>query len=77
MLNYNHIDFVGYENCGKLISTSGKGCRNTYKTSKQGIPKININTKSTSSKLGFGYLPHKDTCDILSEMLVSQRLQAY
>ena len=55
--NYNYIEFVGYETCDKLIWTSGKGCRNTNTISKQGIPKININIKSPSAKLGFGCSP--------------------
>ena len=71
------MEFVGYEKCDKLIWASGEGIRNTNKISKQGIHKSCINTVSPSSTLGFGCSPHKDTCDILSEYLVSCRFQSY
>ena len=48
-----------YETCDKLICTAGEGI------SKQGSPKTYIKKISTSSTLGFGCYPHKDTCDIL------------
>ena len=67
----------GYETCEKLIWTSGTGCRNKNALSKQGIPKINMNMTSPSSTLVFVCLPHKETCDILSEDLVSHILQEY
>ena len=54
-----------------------KVCRNKNTIRKQGITKINIKTTSLPEKLGFGYSPYNDTCDILSENLVSQRLQEY
>ena len=63
--NYNYMEFVGYETCEKLICSSGEGCRNTNTIKKQGIPKININIKSTAAKLGFSCSPNKDTFDIL------------
>ena len=65
---YNHLEFVGYKKCDKLIWTSGKVCRNTNTLIKQGLPKINMNMTSPLEMLGFGCYPHKDTCDILSEM---------
>ena len=36
-----------------------------------------MNTTSPSSTLGFGWSPHKDPCDILSEDLVSHIFQAH
>ena len=75
--NYNHMEFVDYETCDKLIWTVREGCRNTNTISKQGIPKININMTYPSSTLGFGCYPYKDTCDILSEYLFLHILQAY
>ena len=69
--NYNDMEFVGYKLRDKLIWTSGEGFRNTSTISKQGIPKINMNTKSPSATLCFGCSPDIDTCDILSENLVS------
>ena len=76
-LNSNYMEFFCYEICDKLIWTSGKGCRNSKKISKQGIPKINMNMKSPSATLSLGCPPHKSTCDFLSENLVSQRFQTY
>ena len=76
-LNYNYMDFFGYEICDKLIWTSGEGFINTNKISKQDIPTNNMNNKSPSSTLVFGCSPHNDTCDILSEDLVSNEFQAY
>ena len=73
--NFDYIQFVGYETCQKLICTPCDSCRNTNKIRKQGIPKSNINKTFPSSKLGFGCYPHKDTCDILSELLFSCILQ--
>ena len=64
--NYNHMKFVGYETCDKLIWTSGKGYRNTNTISKQGFQKSNMNMTSPSETLGFVCSQHKDTCDILS-----------
>ena len=69
------MEFVDYETREKLLWTSGEGCRNNNTISKQGITKINMNMKSPLALLGFGYYPHKDTCDIFSENLVSQILQ--
>ena len=75
--NYNYIEFVGYETCEKLIWKSGEGYRNTHTISKQGIPRSNMNMTSPSSKLDLGCSPHKGTCDLFSDDLVSHRLQAY
>ena len=75
--DYKYKKFVGYEICNKLIFTSGKSGRNTNTISKKGTPKSNMNMTPTSEILGFGFYPHKETCDILSENLVSHRLQAY
>ena len=75
--NSNYMDFLGYETCDKLICTSGKGCRSTKTIIKQGIPNININMTYPSAKLGSGCSPHKDTFDVLSEILVSQIFQEY
>ena len=69
--NYNYMSFIGYETCEKLICKPGEGFRNTNTIRKQGIQKSNMNIKSPSESLGFGCSPHKDTCDILSEHLVS------
>ena len=69
------MEFVGYEICETLIWTSGEVIRITNKTSKKGSPKTDINNISPSSTLGFGCSPHKDTCDMLSENLVSSRIQ--
>ena len=69
------MEFVGYETCEKIRWTSGEGGKVTNKTSEQGIPKTHINKLSPSSTLDFGYSPHKETCDILSEDLVSSRFQ--
>ena len=71
------MDCFGYEICDKLIWAPGKICRNTNTTSKQGIPEINTKITSTSETLCFGCYTHKGSYDILSENLVSQRLQAY
>ena len=73
--NSNYIDFIGYEKCDKLICTSGECCRNTNTISKQEIPKSNINKIYTSSTLGFGCSPYKDTCNILSGYFVLYILQ--
>ena len=75
--NCIYMKFVGYDTCDKIIWTSGEVWINTDTISKQGIPKININKTSPSSTLGFGCSPHKETCYILSEDLVSCRLWAY
>ena len=37
-LNFNYMEFDGYETNDKLIWTSGKGCSNANIISKQGIP---------------------------------------
>ena len=65
------MEFVGYDTRDKLIWKSGKGKIITNNNRKQGIPKTHINSISTSSTLGFGCSPYKDTCDIFSEYLVS------
>ena len=70
-LNYNYMEFVGYETCDKLIWTSGKGRRNKNTITEIIIPKTNMNMKSPSSALGSGCSPHKEACDILSENLYS------
>ena len=75
--NSNYTEFFDFETCDKLIWTPGECCRHTNTTRKQGIPKININKKYPPSTLGFICFTHKDTCDILSEYLVSHILQAY
>ena len=75
--NYNCRYFVGYETCDKLILTSSEGFININITSKQSIPKSNTNMTSPSATLGFGCSSHKDTCDILSENLVTQKSPAY
>ena len=67
------MEFVGYETRDKLIWTLGEGCRNTNTTSNQGIPKSNMNMTSPSSTFGFCFYPHKETCDIFPEDLVSHR----
>ena len=64
--NNKYLEFVGYDTSDKLIWISGKGCISTTTISKQGISKINMNMKSPSSILGFGFSPQKNTCDILS-----------
>ena len=69
------MKFVGYKIWQRLMWTSGEGFKNTNKIIKQGITKININKTSPSSTLDFCWSPHTDTCDILSEYLVSHRLQ--
>ena len=71
------MEFFSYETYDKLILTSGEGCRNTNTISKKCIPKSNINKTSPSSTLSFSCSPHKETCDILLEHLVSQRLKSY
>ena len=68
--NSQYMEFVGYDTREQLIWTPGEGSVIKNKTSKQGITKSFINKISTSI-LGFGCSPHKDTCDILSEYLVS------
>ena len=75
--NYYYMGFFVYETCEKLIWTSDEGCRNKNIIIKQGIPKRNMNMISPSETLGIGCYLHKDTCGILSEMLVSKILQAY
>ena len=75
--NSNYMEFVGCETCDKLIWTSGDVCRNINTIIKQGIPISNMNITSTSAAFGFCCSPHKYTCYILSENLVSQILQAY
>ena len=74
--NYNYMEFVGYEKCDKLIWTSGKGCRKKIQPENKVLQKIYEQT-SRSLTLRFCCYPHKDTCDILSEDLVSQLWQAY
>ena len=64
--NYNYMEFVDYDTWDKLIWTSGEGCRNKNKISRQGIPKTHINKVSPSSTLVFGCYPNKETCDIIS-----------
>ena len=49
----NYMYFLGYETHEKLISSSGEGSVNTNTTSKQGIPKSNINTTCPSETLAF------------------------
>ena len=71
------MDFFGYEICDKWIWTSDKIRINKNTITKHDIPKSNTNMTSPSEKLGFGCYPYKSTCDILSENLVSQILQAY
>ena len=61
----------------KLLCSLGKGNINTNTIIKEGITKINMNITFPSETVGFGCYTHKDTCDILSEILDSQRLQAY
>ena len=39
-LNYNYMEFVGYETCDKLIWTSGKGIRITNKSTKKEFLKV-------------------------------------
>ena len=65
------MEFVDYESCEKLIWTSCEGCIITNKTNKQRIPKNQTNKIYSSLILGFGCSPHKDTCDIFLEDLVS------
>ena len=65
------MEFLGYDTREKLIWTSGEGSRNTNKIIRQGSPKTHTNKVYPSSTLGFGCSPHKNTCDILSEYLVS------
>ena len=76
-LIYNYMRFIGYETHEKLIGTSCEGFRIINTISKQGIQKSNINKTYTSSTLGFSCSTHKETCDILSEYLVSHILQTY
>ena len=71
------MEFVGDVTRDKLISTSCEGFRNKNIISKEGIPKSNMNMTSPSSKLELGCSPHKGTCDLFSDDLVSHRLQAY
>ena len=71
------MEFVGDVTRDKLISTSCEGFRNKNIISKEGIPKSNMNMTSPSSKLDLGCSPHKGTCDLFSDDLVSHRLQAY
>ena len=59
----------------KIIWTSGEGRRNENKKIIQGSPKSHIKKVSPSSILIYGCSLHKDTCDILSEYLVSCRFQ--
>ena len=66
------MEFVGSE----IFDKSGEGCRNINTIIKQVIPKSNMNRAYSSSTLSFGCYPHKETCDILSHDLVSNRLQA-
>ena len=73
--NSNYREFVGYETRDKLLCISGKGRRNTNAIIKQVITKTNMNTKYPSETLVFGCYPHKDTYDILSEILSSERFQ--
>ena len=68
--NSNHMEFVGYGTCDKLIQTSGKGNRITNKMNKQGITKTHTNNIFPTSTLGFGCNPHNDNSDILPEYLV-------
>ena len=75
--NSNYMEFVGYETYDKLMWTSVKGYRKTNTISKQGFPNRNMNMTSPSGKSSLGSSAHKDTCDIMSESLVSQKLQAY
>ena len=65
------MEFVGYGTCEKLIWTSGEGFRNKNAISKKCIPKINMNMIYPSASLYFDCSPNKDTCGILSEILVS------
>ena len=65
------MDFVGYDTCEELICTSCDRNRVTNKFIKQVIPKTHINKISPLSTLDFCCYPHKYTCDILSEELVS------
>ena len=46
-------------------------------TIKQGIAKSNMNMTSPPETLRFSCSLQKDTCDILSEILVSQMLQEF
>ena len=73
----NYIGFLGYETRVKLIWTSGEGSRKTNKIRKKVGSKTNINKISPSLTLSFGCSSHKDTCDILSEYLVSSIFQEY
>ena len=52
-VNYDYIDYIGYETCDNLIRTSGEGCRNIDTIRKEGIPKKN--TTSNSETLVFGF----------------------
>ena len=71
------MEFFGYDTCDKLIWTSGEGNIITNKISKKGITKTHNNKISLSSTLGFGCSLHKDTCDILSEDLVSSKFKIF
>ena len=77
VFNSNYMQFVGYETCDNLIWKLGEGYINKTTIRKQEIPKSNMNNTSPPSTLGFGCYLHEDTCDVLSEDLVSHRLQAY
>ena len=59
----------------KLIFTRGKGGIITNKIIKQWSSKTYINKIYPLSTLGFGYSPHKATCDILSKHLVSSKFK--
>ena len=71
------MKFFGYETFEKLVWTSGECNKITDKISKQVIPENHTNKIPPSSKLGFGFSPNKETCDILSEDLVSSIFQAH
>ena len=43
------MEFVGFETCEKLMWTSVRGHKNKNKSSKQGIPKSNMDTTSPSA----------------------------
>ena len=74
--NSRYMEFVVYETHEPLIWTSGEGSTNTNTIIKQGTPKSNTSKISPSSTFDFGYYPHKETCDILSEDLFLCILQA-
>ena len=71
------MKFVAYETCDKLIWISGESYRDLNTIRKQVIPKNNMNRTYPSSTLSFVYSPYKDTCDILSEYLVSHIFKLY